>query len=48
MMSYSFVIFVINVIPAVVDLYVMKFITYQNDCLSNLTDVPTVKYLATF
>lgn len=32
---YIIVIFVMKVIPAVIGLYVLKFILYQNSCLSN-------------
>jgi len=35
MMSYSFVIFVMKVIPAVVDFDVLKFVMYQNAFLSS-------------
>jgi len=34
-MMYIIVIFVMKVIPAVIGLYVLKFILYQNSCLSN-------------
>jgi hypothetical protein len=40
MMSYIFVIFAMKVILAVVELHVLKFIMYQNACLSSL-DRPT-------